>query len=356
VVRRKLKVMTLHLSCDSEINARDQRNENEELQSLRGDDGDENKLYQEFHEEGLLSDQFDDLDLPKRKNSEKNENARKKRKKKDTVDDLSPNENSMGDEKEKGASSRYDSSLGILTKKFVGLIKKAKDGIIDLNQAAEKLSVQKRRIYDITNVLEGIGLIEKRSKNNIQWKGLGLRNDLAESARIMKAEIEKIAQEENELDEELQTLQANTRKLMDDPETAKFAFVTYDDIRRIPSLQRESVIAIKAPSGTKLEVPDPDEGMIPPARRLQILLKSTTGGPIDVYLVNPSDDTTTVETEPMPSEWNQDPNVLPPTQQEFTEVVSAPSEMLDPDYYLSMISCAEGISDFYTDQDQILNK
>lgn len=29
---------------------------------------------------------------------------------------------------------------------------------------------QKRRIYDITNVLEGIGLIEKRSKNVIQWK------------------------------------------------------------------------------------------------------------------------------------------------------------------------------------------
>ncbi len=31
--------------------------------------------------------------------------------------------------------------------------------------------MQKRRIYDITNVLEGIGLIEKKSKNNIQWRG-----------------------------------------------------------------------------------------------------------------------------------------------------------------------------------------
>ena len=29
---------------------------------------------------------------------------------------------------------------------------------------------QKRRIYDITNVLEGIGLIEKKTKNAIQWK------------------------------------------------------------------------------------------------------------------------------------------------------------------------------------------
>lgn len=57
-----------------------------------------------------------------------------------------------------------------MTKKFVNLISDAHDGVLDLNRAADVLNVQKRRIYDITNVLEGIGLIEKKSKNNIQWK------------------------------------------------------------------------------------------------------------------------------------------------------------------------------------------
>ena len=33
--------------------------------------------------------------------------------------------------------------------------------------------MQKRRIYDITNVLEGIDLICKVSKNNIRWDGPG---------------------------------------------------------------------------------------------------------------------------------------------------------------------------------------
>ena len=32
--------------------------------------------------------------------------------------------------------------------------------------------MQKRRIYDITNVLEGIGLIEKYKKNKIKWTSL----------------------------------------------------------------------------------------------------------------------------------------------------------------------------------------
>ena len=40
-----------------------------------------------------------------------------------------------------------------------------------MNEAAIQLQVPKRRIYDITNVLEGIGLIEKRNKNTIVWTG-----------------------------------------------------------------------------------------------------------------------------------------------------------------------------------------
>uniref|UniRef100_A0A2A4KAF5 E2F/DP family winged-helix DNA-binding domain-containing protein n=1 Tax=Heliothis virescens TaxID=7102 RepID=A0A2A4KAF5_HELVI len=46
----------------------------------------------------------------------------------------------------------FDTSLGLLTKKFVALLKSSPNGVLDLNIAAEHLSVQKRRIYDITNV------------------------------------------------------------------------------------------------------------------------------------------------------------------------------------------------------------
>ncbi|KAF3550731.1 hypothetical protein DY000_02000973 [Brassica cretica] len=82
------------------------------------------------------------------------------------------NAGSPGNNVAQAGSCRYDSSLGLLTKKFINLIKQAEDGILDLNKAADTLEVQKRRIYDITNVLEGIGLIEKTLKNRIQWKGL----------------------------------------------------------------------------------------------------------------------------------------------------------------------------------------
>ena len=39
--------------------------------------------------------------------------------------------------------------------------------MLDINEATVELGVQKRRIYDITNVLEGIGYIQKIHKNKI---------------------------------------------------------------------------------------------------------------------------------------------------------------------------------------------
>ncbi|VDP33042.1 unnamed protein product [Soboliphyme baturini] len=67
--------------------------------------------------------------------------------------------------------ARAEKSLGLLTQKFLKVLQEAKDGVVDLNIAADRLNVkQKRRIYDITNVLEGVGLIEKKSKNSVQWK------------------------------------------------------------------------------------------------------------------------------------------------------------------------------------------
>ena len=54
--------------------------------------------------------------------------------------------------------------------------------------------MQKRRIYDITNVLEGIGLIEKKSKNNIQWKPLAGNGDdeLSDELDLIRQEIAQL--------------------------------------------------------------------------------------------------------------------------------------------------------------------
>ncbi|XP_010520690.1 PREDICTED: transcription factor E2FA isoform X2 [Tarenaya hassleriana] len=184
-------------------------------------------------------------------------------------------------------SCRYDSSLGLLTKKFITLIKQAEDGMLDLNKAAETLEVQKRRIYDITNVLEGIGLIEKKLKNRIQWKGVDASRpgDMDANVIVLQAEIENLTIEEQTLDNQIREMQERLRDLSENENNQKWLFVTEEDIKSLPCFQNETLIAIKAPHGTTLEVPDPDEAADYPQRRYRIILRSTMG-PIDVYLVS----------------------------------------------------------------------
>ena len=111
--------------------------------------------------------------------------------------------------------SRYLSSLGVLTKNFVELLQNTDQGAIDLNKAAELLGVQKRRIYDITNVLEGINLIEKKPKGNIFWLGSGDLDPDAEKKMLeLEAEIVKLTAQEQVLELDLHHMISAVKKQM----------------------------------------------------------------------------------------------------------------------------------------------
>ncbi|XP_038605450.1 transcription factor E2F6 isoform X1 [Tachyglossus aculeatus] len=174
---------------------------------------------------------------------------------------------------------RYDVSLVYLTRKFMDLIKSAPDGVLDLNEVATTLRVRKRRVYDITNVLDGINLIQKRSKNLIQWVGIDLDNigrRVLEYEKL-RDELADLSAMEEALDELIKDCAHQLFELTDDKENAKLAYVTYQDIHSIQAFHEQIVIAVKAPEETKLEIPAPKEDCI------EVHIKSTKG-PIDVYL------------------------------------------------------------------------
>ncbi|XP_064587621.1 transcription factor E2F2 [Zonotrichia leucophrys gambelii] len=181
--------------------------------------------------------------------------------------------------KSPGEKTRYDTSLGLLTKKFIHLLNESPDGVVDLNRAAEVLEVQKRRIYDITNVLEGIQLIRKKSKNHIQWMGTGIFEDAAMVAKqqVLHEELAELARTERMLDQLVQDCALQIQQLADNESNQRLAYVTYQDLRAISSFQEQTVIAVKAPPETQLEVPDFSQ------ENFQLYLKSTNG-PIEVYL------------------------------------------------------------------------
>lgn len=154
--------------------------------------------------------------------------------------------------------TRYDTSLGLLTKKFIDLLTTSPDGVVDLNECSQKLQVQKRRLYDITNVLEGIGMLEKKSKNQIQWSRGGGNNrpfcDAAEVDDKMRslqlAERLRLKQKENQIDSLIVNLKDDFSKQMDQ----KYAYVTCQDLNSIESFKDQLLITLRVPAESKLTV------------------------------------------------------------------------------------------------------
>lgn len=156
-----------------------------------------------------------------------------------------------------------------------------------MKSAALDLGVQKRRVYDITNVLEGIGMIEKQTKNHIKWIGLKRDKNSQGSAtnprESLENEVSLLRNQNGVLDQYLQHVQQSLHLAL--KESSGYAYATLTDIADLGCFTDQTLIAVNAPAGSSLEVPDPDEDMPKGQRRYQIVLKSSSG-PMEVYLLN----------------------------------------------------------------------
>ncbi|KAF1753054.1 hypothetical protein GCK72_019610 [Caenorhabditis remanei] len=166
--------------------------------------------------------------------------------------------------------TRADKSLGLLAKRFIKMIQYSPYGRCDLNTAAEALNVrQKRRIYDITNVLEGIGLIEKRSKNMIQWKGGDFMMNVKDGKRAtatseeeermeqLKMEIEQLNKEEETLEQHQRYLQQSLRNMVESVDNNKLSYVPRSELAEIYGT--DLTIGIQSRIGTQVKMSDPED-------------------------------------------------------------------------------------------------
>ncbi|CRK93057.1 CLUMA_CG006480, isoform A [Clunio marinus] len=125
--------------------------------------------------------------------------------------------------------SRSEKSLSTLTKKFLEMLQFEKT--LDLNIATMALDVsKKRRIYDITNVMEGCNLIKKTGKNMYSWCGRTSHIDDSEEQFLLdlKEDKEKLSETEKKLDNDIKVMKMNLASLQS-KSSKSFCYLTKDD-------------------------------------------------------------------------------------------------------------------------------
>ncbi|XP_070782247.1 transcription factor E2F6-like isoform X2 [Enoplosus armatus] len=167
---------------------------------------------------------------------------------------------------------RQDMSLGLLTQRFLDLLLAAPGGSLDLRQVASSLQTHKRRVYDITNILDGIDLIQKESVNRIKWTGrCPISSFLWKDQQKLQRELGNLQLVEDTLDGLIKSCAQQLFDMTDDVENSASAYVTHEDVGRLRVFQEQTVVVVKAPEETKLEIPAPTEDSV------QVHLKAGRG-------------------------------------------------------------------------------
>jgi len=176
-------------------------------------------------------------------------------------------------------------------------------------------------------------LIEKKSKNSIQWLGAGPgcnTREVTDQLIDLKNELLDLERKEMDLDQHYAWAKQSIHNIMDDPLNRCFSYVKQEDVVGVNT--DSTLLVIQAPVGTQLEVPPVPEdkpetttyiygsnGQVlqrivksnpNKKKKYQMNLKSRSG-PINVFLVNPNDEKARPVFQDFP----------PPEQEDFEVVV-----------------------------------
>ena len=206
------------------------------------------------------------------KSSKKSQNSKlkssKKTPKKEKKEKDNINSEDYDSDEDNPEVNKQENSLGQLTRNFLKYIKNKGRVNININDLEKDLDVKKRRIYDITNVLQGIGYIEKKGKNEISWiknckdqnqNKSKISDSYISNCNKLKLEYEDLKKEDKENDDKLNKYREEFNLLSERKDFHKYGYITFKDIKNLSKDDNLDFLIIKASKGTVINVIDDEE-------------------------------------------------------------------------------------------------
>lgn len=140
-----------------------------------------------------------------------------------------------------------------LTREFIELLRSSKGADIDLTKAEKTLGASKRRLYDVSNVLSGVGLIERCGKARVKWIG---RASGGGDADVHQALIDR----EKELDAMIGIADNCLNELAKSQAFQMNAWITEDDVATLNPEGNVNLFALRGPPSMTIQIFNQEDG------------------------------------------------------------------------------------------------
>ena len=150
---------------------------------------------------------------------------------------------------EKGEQQK--TSLAGLTQSLIVQLKSNAEPEIELSQACKLIDAPKRRLYDVVNVLQGAGLIERSGKSKIKWTDRNPQTD------IVKNSLEN---KERELRQISKVLDEYLENMFHSEAFEKYAWVTTEDVQSLKSNPNAKLYALKGSNSLSISLDTLENG------------------------------------------------------------------------------------------------
>jgi transcription factor E2F3 len=142
-------------------------------------------------------------------------------------------------------------TLMSLTQGFIQILTNANGAEVELSTIERALNTQKRRLYDVINVLAGVGLVERTGKSRVKWVSQEYGNSVSRG---------DISEREKEIDRLTEKVDADIQDIVSSELFQKFGWIDREDADLCEPDMSVSLYSLRGPPSMSVVPRDTEDG------------------------------------------------------------------------------------------------
>jgi transcription factor E2F3 len=164
-------------------------------------------------------------------------------------------------------------SLASLTSAFIKILTDANGADVELSAAEQLLKTTTRRLYDVVNVLAGVGLLTRTAKSRVRWVSTGDESQQSAASSLLERE--------RNLDGLLAKVESDLLEVSNSELFQRFGWIDVNDAMMCSPGDEVTLYWLKGPPTMSITI-DPDGTDSEGGHTIVCVVEDPSDGPIEL--------------------------------------------------------------------------